>query len=269
MLGGGSDGAHDAPDSGEKQAIFMQFAGKERAYSLALVYRAAVVTRRAVPQAVRRDRRRRRSSGGGGIRPSRLREAARQGRRGRAAAPAPRTVRRCPSQARPSRSCRCRPSCRRRRGRLRVVVFAVVSGGARDRLRGRRLGRRRRAGRRVAAARVGLALLRKRERTTDLFLGVRVVEDVGRKLRDRLLVAMERVDLADPAVVVPVRDHEVGTTLRLRQRRLAANRRRDHHECDEQETEAQGAVEGEGSNHDAERAGCPVPEECGKSSGWR
>ena len=34
MLGGGSDGAHDAPDYGEKQAIFMQFAGKERAQSL-------------------------------------------------------------------------------------------------------------------------------------------------------------------------------------------------------------------------------------------
>ena len=28
MLGGGSDGAHNAPDYGEKQAIFMQFAGK-------------------------------------------------------------------------------------------------------------------------------------------------------------------------------------------------------------------------------------------------
>ncbi len=217
MLGGGSDGAHDAPDSGEKQAIFMQFAGKERAYSLALVYRAAVVTRRAVPRAVRRDRRRRRSSGGGGIRLSRLREAARQGHRGRAAAPAPRTVRRCPSQARPSRSCRCRPSS------SSSVVFVVSSSRSSSwrcscRLRGRRLGRRRRrrAGRRVAAARVGLTLLRKRERATDLFLGVRVVEDVGRKLRDRLRVAMERIDLADPAVVVPVRDHQVGTALRLR-----------------------------------------------------
>ena len=39
MLGGGSDGAHNAPDYGEKQAIFLQFAGKERAQSLHLVYR--------------------------------------------------------------------------------------------------------------------------------------------------------------------------------------------------------------------------------------
>jgi len=37
MLGGGSDGAHNAPDYGEKQAIFMQFAGKVRAQSLHLV----------------------------------------------------------------------------------------------------------------------------------------------------------------------------------------------------------------------------------------
>ena len=67
MLGGGSDGTHDAPDSGEKQAIFMQFAGKERTSRWPLVYRAAVVTRRAVLQEVRRGRRRRRSSGGAGI----------------------------------------------------------------------------------------------------------------------------------------------------------------------------------------------------------
>ena len=33
--------------------------------------------------------------------------------------------------------------------------------------------------------------------------------------------------------------------------------RRHHHECDEQETEAQGAMKGEGSNHGAERAGVP------------
>ena len=63
MLGGGSDGAHNAPNYGEKRAIFMQFAGKERAQSLPLVYREGVLTRRAERPAGSRRRRRRRSSG--------------------------------------------------------------------------------------------------------------------------------------------------------------------------------------------------------------
>ena len=119
-----------------------------------------------------------------------------------------------------------------------TVAVVSVSTAVVGVVRGRRLRRRGRAsvgrapwrrsvavvveaGRGVAAARVGLALLRERERAADLFLRVRVVEDVGRKLRDRLGVAMERIDLPDPAVVVPVGDHEVGAALRLRQRRLA------------------------------------------------
>ena len=257
MLGGGSDGAHNAPDYGEKQAIFMQFAGKERAQSLHLVYREAVVTRRAARPAACRHRRRHRSSGGAGSRRSRRRGAAPRGHRGRGAAPAPRTARRCPSEARPSRSCRCRPSS--------SVVGRLVRAGGRRLGRAavgcvvrRGLGRRRRARRGVAAARVGLALLRERERAADLFLRVRVVENVRRQLRDRLGVAVERIDLADPPVVVPVGDHLVGAAPRLRHchRGLAAHRRH-HHECDEQEAEAQGAMKGEGSNHDAERADCP------------
>ena len=134
MLGGGSDGAHNAPDYGEKQAIFMQFAGKERAQSLHLVYREAAVTRRAARPAACRHRRRHRSSGGAGSRRSRLRGAAPRGPRARAAAPAPRTARRCPSEARPSRSCRCRPSSSASWAASRscgvVVVFVVFVLGS-------------------------------------------------------------------------------------------------------------------------------------------
>ncbi len=256
MLGGGSDGAHNAPDYGEKQAIFMQFAGKVRAQSLHLVYREAVVTRRAAQPAGCRRRRRRRSSGGAGSRPSRLRGAAPRGHRGRGAAPAPTTARRCPSEARPSRSCRCRPSSSA--SRSSSWSSSSWSSCSCSRAGRRGLGRPRRPRRGVAAARVGLALLRERERAADLFLRVRVVEDVRRELRDRLGVAVERIDLADPPVVVPVGDHLVGAALRLRHRhRGLAPHRRHHHECDEQEAETQGAMKGEGSNHDAERAECP------------
>ena len=216
MLGGGSDGAHNAPDYGEKQANFMQFAGKERAQSLHVVYREAAVTRRAARPAACRHRRRHRSSGDAGSRPSRLRGAAPRGHRGRAAAPAPRTARRCPSEARPSRSCRCRRRRRRWWAASRSCRCGRRLRGVRARLRGGRLGRPGRARRGVAAARVGLALLRERERAADLFLRVRVVENVRRKLRDRLGVAVERIDLPDPPVVVPVGDHLVGAALRLR-----------------------------------------------------
>ena len=259
MLGGGSDGAHNAPDYGEKQAIFMQFAGKVRAQSLHLVYRAAAVTRRAARPAACRRRRRRRSSGGAGSRPSRLRGAAPRGRRGRAAAPAPRTARRCPSEARPSRWCRCRPSSssgssasslvfvgRRRRGRAWSAPSrsSVVA---------------RRARRGVAAARVGLALLRERERAADLFLRVRVVEHVGRQLRDRLACssgagrssrpARRRTSRRSPgrrtlfafaiaAALLADTDDTITSAMSRRPKRRAR-------------------LKGEGSNHDAERAECP------------
>ena len=186
----------------------MQFAGKERAQSLHGVYREAAVTRRVARPAACRHRRRHRSSGDAGSRRIRRRAAAPQGPRGRAGAPAPRTARRCPSETRPSRSCRCPWSsacvgvssclCRRR---LRCSCSARAVVPVRS---------SRRARRGVAAARVGLALLRERERAADLFLRVRVVENVRRKLRDRLGVAVERIDLADPAVVVPIGDHLIG-----------------------------------------------------------
>ena len=254
MLGGGSDGAHNAPDYGEKQAIFMQFAGKERAKSLHLVYREAVVTRRAARPAACRHRRRHRSSGGAGSRRSRRRGAAPRGHRGRGAAPAPRTARRCPSEARPSRSCRSSA----------VVVVVVRRRGRRLRRRGRlRVGRRglgrpRRARRGVAAARVGLALFRERERAADLFLRVRVVEDVGRKLRDRLACSNGADRSCRPARRRTSRRSpgRHSSSPSPCHRGLAAHRRH-HHECDEQEAEAQGAMKGEGSNHDAERAECP------------
>ena len=198
MLGGGSDGAHNVPDYREKQANFMQFAGKERAQSLHAVYRERAVTRRAARPAGCRHRHRHRSSGDAGSRLSRRRGAAPQGPRARAAGPVPRTARRCPSEPRPSRSCRCRPSLPSWWA-PRSCAWSS-SRGVRARLGGGRLGTRRpgRARRGVAAARVGLALLRECERATDLFLRVRVVEDVRRKLRDRLGVAVERVDLARP-----------------------------------------------------------------------
>ena len=40
MLGGGSDGAHEARVSGESCSIFLQFAGKWRAWPVVLVYRS-------------------------------------------------------------------------------------------------------------------------------------------------------------------------------------------------------------------------------------
>ena len=182
MLGGGSDGAHDAPDYGEKQAIFMQFAGKERAQSLHLVYRAAAVTRRA-------GGRRRAVAVVAAVHPA----AEVAGRAG------------CEEQHREAAEHEQRHRHRGGPGGVRrgttvavvsvstVVVGRVVSWSSSSWsscscsvvvVVG--LGRRRRARRGVAAARVGLALLRERERAADLFLRVRVVEDVRRKLRDRL-----------------------------------------------------------------------------------
>ena len=259
MLGGGSDGAHNAPDSRRKTGHFPAICRKRASPVAPRVYRETAVTRRVARAAACRHRRRHRSSGDGD---SPAEPAARS-----STARPPSTSSGTGTEDGPDvsvggttvavvsvsvvvglvggvRSCRCRPS----------------SSWFRARPRGGRLGRPGRARRGVAAARVGLALLRERERAADLFLRVRVVENVGRKLRDRLGVAVERVDLADAAVVVPVGDHLVGAGLRLRHGRLAAHRRH-HHECDEQETEAQGAVKGEGSNHDTERAGgASVPE---------
>ena len=197
-----------------------------------------------------RRRRRRRPSGGGDSRPSRPRGAAPRALRARAAAPAPTTARRC-------RSCSCR-SCPCRSCRSWSVVWSCSSWSCSSwscpswscvRRPGRagRGGRRRR---RILAARVGLPLLREGECAADLLLRVRVVEDVGRQLRDRLAVALERIDLADAAVVVPVGDHLVRARLLLREGRAAREGREQHH-GDEREAEPQGAMRGGRSMHGA------------------
>ena len=129
---------------------------------------------------------------------------------------------------------------------LVVVVLVVFVRSCRRRRRSRSS-----TGRRIVAARVGLPLLREGERAADLLLRVRVVEHVGRELRDRLAVALERVDLADAAVVVPVGDHLVGARLlpspSAGPLASAESSTTEH----EQEAEAQGAMRGERSKHDA------------------
>ncbi len=170
-----------------------------------------------VPSSFRR--RRRCSCGDGDSRRRLLRGARRRARRARAVGSAPTTVptyrpfRSCPwfrsclfrSCLFPSclfRSCLFR-SCRFRSCPVPVVVVAGVG---------------------IVAARVGLALLREGERAADLLLRVRVVDHVGRQAVDRVAVAMERVDLADAPVVVPVCDDLLGARLRrdLRRRRRPA-----------------------------------------------
>ena len=213
MLGGASDGTRNSPDSRRKRLQFSCNLRENALQSSECTRAARGVTRGRRGGACRR-RRRRRSCGGAGSRRSRRRGARRRGRRARSAAPGPTTGRTCPSAgaASPSWSvstCRSSPSARvvGRRARRSSVFVGRELGSSSSSVGSVVAGR---AGVVVAAAaRVGLALLREGERAEDLFLRARVVEHVGRQALDRLAVAMERVDLVDPAVVVPVRDRPV------------------------------------------------------------
>ena len=80
---------------------------------------------------------------------------------------------------------------------------------------------------RARVAGIGLALLRVLQRAQDVLAGARVVPHVYREDLDRVPVAVQRVDVVDAAVVVPVRDHLFRAALgRGRARRTRGHERR-------------------------------------------
>ena len=79
---------------------------------------------------------------------------------------------------------------------------------------------------RARVAGVGLAALRVRERAEDVLLRVRVVEHVDRERADRVGVAVERVDLVDAPVAVPVGHHRFAQLAFERGRGLAGRQQR-------------------------------------------
>ena len=256
MLGGGSDGAHEARVSGENRAIFLQFAGKWRAWPVVLVYRSQQPLRAGAadrPAACRHPRHR--SSGGAGSRPSRPRAAAPRAPRARAAGRAPTRARRCP----PSWSSIVAVSIVGVVSVFCVAVFvvfvvvvcsvdvswvpvvAVVAVVSVDGL----------------PPGSGLPCLAKASARAISSAAFEYWRYVGWQLLDRLAIAVERVDLAHLAVVVPVGDHQVGTRPRARRRRC---RRRsgaeagDHHDRGKCNADAQRAMRDERSRHGAVRA---------------
>ena len=104
----------------------------------------------------------------------------------------------------------------------------------------------------------GSALLRVGERAADLLLRVRVVEDVGRERADRLAVAVERIDLVDAPVVVPVGDHRIRTA-RVRRGRGSSRgqQRQQQQRAAEQEKGRRPSAVGRSVCHDVDPTGRP------------